>query len=55
MRIGGASRDNLMILIPVAAALGVAVVLLGGPDDALRAIERTAWDGWDMVANWFRR
>lgn len=55
MRIGGASRDGLMTLIPVAGAIVVVLYLLGGPDAALRAIERGGSDLWLIVSGWFRR
>jgi hypothetical protein len=55
MRIGGASRDSMMTLIPMAVAVLVAMVLLGGPEDALRTFERLGYDAWTMVGTWFRR
>ena len=55
MRIGGASRDSMMTLIPVAIAIVTVLYLLGGPDDALRAMERGAGDVWLIVSGWFRR
>ena len=54
MRIGGASRDSMMTLIPVAIAIVAVLYLLGGPDDALRAIERGAGDLWATMSGWFR-
>jgi hypothetical protein len=55
MRIGGTTRDSMMTLIPVAVAIGVAFYLLGGPEEALRAMERGASDAWLLVSGWFRR
>ena len=55
MRIGGASRDSLMTVIPMAVALLVAMVLLGGPDEAVRALERLGSAAWLAVGSWFRR
>jgi hypothetical protein len=55
MRIGGASRDSMMTLIPVAVAIVAVLYLLGGPDDALRALERGAGDAWLLLSGWFRR
>lgn len=55
MRIGGATRDSMMTLIPVAVAVLIAIFLLGGPEDALRALERVGYDAWMMAGNWLRR
>jgi hypothetical protein len=55
MRIGGTSRDSMMTLIPVTVAIFAVLYLLGGPDDALRAMERGASDLWLVVSGWFRR
>jgi hypothetical protein len=55
MRIGGTTRDSMMTLIPVAIAIGVVFYLLGGPDDAIRTMERAAGDAWLVVGGWFRR
>lgn len=55
MRIGGASRDSMMTLIPLAVAIVVTMVLLGGPEEALRALERVGYDAWMLVGSWFRR
>jgi len=55
MRIGGTTRDSLMTLIPVAVAVVAVLYLLGGPDEAVRAMERGAGDAWLVVGNWFRR
>jgi hypothetical protein len=54
MRIGGTSRDHLMTLLPLCVAVVVAFVLLGGPRNALRMMEATAWDCWTVVSLWFR-
>jgi len=54
MRIGGASRDSMMSLIPLAVAIVAVVYLLGGPDNALRAMERGASDVWLVMSGWFR-
>jgi hypothetical protein len=53
MRIGGASRDSMMTLIPVSVAVLVAMALLGGPEDALRMLERLGYDAWMVVGSWF--
>jgi hypothetical protein len=45
----------MMTLIPMAVAVVVTLVLLGGPDDTLRTLERVGYDVWQMVAAWFRR
>jgi hypothetical protein len=55
MRIGGASRDSLMTVIPVTVAIFAVMYLLGGPDAALRAMERGLSDAWMFVSGWFRR
>lgn len=55
MRIGGATRDSMMTLIPMGVAVLVTVVLLGGPEDALRTLERLGYDAWMLVGGWFRR
>lgn len=55
MKIGGMTRDALMTLIPIAVAIIVATVLLGGPEDGLRAIETGAERVWASVSVWFRR
>jgi hypothetical protein len=55
MRIGGTTRDSMMTLIPLAVAIGVVFYLLGGPGDALRALERGGSDLWLTVSGWFRR
>ena len=54
MRIGGTSRDSMMTLIPVSVAIFAVMYLLGGPDDALRAIERGVSELWLTVSGWFR-
>jgi len=54
MRIGGASRDSLMTIIPVSVAIFAVIYLLGGPDSALRTMERGASDAWLIVSGWFR-
>lgn len=55
MRIGGSTRDSMMTVIPVAVAALVTMVLLGGPEEALRSIERVGYDAWTVVGTWFRR
>jgi hypothetical protein len=45
----------MMTAIPVAVALIVTLILLGGPEDALRAMERLVSDLWLIVGTWFRR
>jgi hypothetical protein len=55
MRIGGTTRDSLMTLMPVSVAIFTVIYLLGGPDTALRQIERGATDAWLLVSGWFRR
>lgn len=55
MKIGGASRDSMMTLIPLAVAVVIVTVLLGGPEDALRTFERFGYDAWVLVGTWFRR
>ena len=55
MRIGGATRDSMMTLIPMAVAIGVSVYLLGGPEDAFRTIERLGYELSQLIAGWFRR
>ena len=54
MRIGGTSRDSMMTLIPVLVAFVAVMYLLGGPDNALRAMERGAGELWMTVSSWFR-
>jgi len=54
MRIGGASRDGAMTLIPLVVAVLVVMLFLGGPDETLRAVERLGTDAWTMVGTWFR-
>ena len=54
MKIGGMSRDGMMTLIPVAVALFVAMILLGGPEEGLRAMERLFGDLWSSVVMLFR-
>ena len=55
MRIGGTTRDSLMTLIPFTVAVVAVMYLLGGPEEALRALERGASDVWLLVSSWFRR
>lgn len=55
MRIGGMARDGMMTVIPVGVALLVAMILLGGPEEGLRALERLAADAWTATAVFFRR
>lgn len=55
MRIGGMARDGMMTVIPVCVAIGVAMLLLGGPEEGLRAVERLAYDAWSHAAVFFRR
>jgi hypothetical protein len=45
----------MMTLIPVSVAVLVAMALLGGPEDALRMLERLGYDAWMVVGSWFRR
>ena len=54
MRIGGTSRDSMMTLIPVSVAFFAVMYLRGGPDNALRAMERGAGELWMTVSSWFR-
>lgn len=55
MRIGGASRDGMMTVIPVGVAVLVATILLGGPEVGLRVLERAASDAWSAVVVFFRQ
>ena len=55
MRIGGATRDSMMTLIPMAVAVVVTLYLLGGPEDAFRTLERVGYELWQMISGWFRR
>ena len=54
MKIGGTTRDSMMTLIPIAVAFIVASVLLGGPEQGLRAIEQGAQWAWNAVVVFFR-
>ena len=54
MRIGGTSRDSMMTLIPVSVAIFAVMYLLGGPDNAMRVMERGATEVWMTVSGWFR-
>ena len=55
MRIGGTARDRTMTLIPLAVAVFIAMIVLGGPGDGLRVLEQTASDAWSAVVLLFRR
>jgi hypothetical protein len=50
MRIGGMARDGMMTVIPVCVAVFVAMIILGGPEEGLRAMERLAYDLWSRAA-----
>ena len=54
MKIGGTTRDSLMTLIPIAVALIVASILLGGPEHGLRVVEQAAQSAWNAVVLSFR-
>jgi hypothetical protein len=54
MKIGGTARDGMMTIIPVAVAVFVAMILLGGPGEGLRALERLSSDVWGHVVVLFR-
>jgi len=45
----------MMTLIPLAVAVVVTLYLLGGPEEALRALERVGYDLVQMAGIWFRR
>jgi hypothetical protein len=55
MRIGGATRDTMMTLIPMSVAVVVTLYLLGGPEDALRTLDRVGYEVWQAIGVWFRR
>ena len=55
MRIGGTTRDSMMTLIPMSVAVVVTLYLFGGPEDALRTLERFGYDLWQAGSVWFRR
>jgi hypothetical protein len=48
------ARDGMMTVIPVCVAVLVAMILLGGPDEGLRALERLAYDVWSRAAVFLR-
>ena len=54
MRIGGTSRDRMMTLIPAAVAVFAVTMLMGGPEDGLRVLERAASDAWSAIVVFFR-
>ena len=55
MRIGGMARDGMMTVIPVCVAVLVAMILLGGPEEGLRAMEKLSYDVWTRVSVFLRR
>lgn len=48
MRIGG-GIERWMFLLPLAVLAVLVVVFAGGPDQAIRSVERLAYDGWDRM------
>jgi hypothetical protein len=43
-----------MTLIPITVAVIVASILLGGPEDGVRAIERAVSNAWSTIVVFFR-
>jgi hypothetical protein len=54
MRIGG-GVERWMIMLPLCGLVVLVTVYLGGPEQALEAAERLAYDTWDRVALLVRR
>ena len=54
MRIGG-GVERWMVLLPFFGLAVLVTVYLGGPEQALDAAERLAYDTWDRVALLIRR
>ena len=55
MRSGGGGREAWMLVIPVVGLLVLGNVVLGGPDDVLRMLERVFLDVVDSARNAWRR
>lgn len=55
MKIGGGGREQWMVVLPVLGLLVLTTVLLGGPEDALSALEHTFYMALDRAALFLRR
>ena len=55
MRIGGGGREQWMVVIPLCGLAVLVIVLLGGPEEALRTMELMFYDAAVVVSTLFRR
>ncbi len=54
MRIGGGGREQWMVLLPLGVGVILVTIFLGGPEEALTAMEHMAYDAWGIVSGLFR-
>ncbi len=54
MRIGGGGNERWLVALPVCGLVFLTMVLLGGPGDALTALEQTFYAAWDRASIIFR-
>lgn len=54
MRVSGAGRENLMVIIPMAIVFALAVIAMGGPTPLLNALDRHVADLLTAAYEWLR-
>ncbi len=54
MRINGAGREHLMVVVPMAIVIGLVVIFSGGPAPLLDSLDRRLADVFASVGNWVR-
>lgn len=57
MRTSGSGNDSLMVLVPVGASVLIAIILFGGPANAMEAINNivrdVAYQAITLIRAWF--
>ncbi len=54
MRINGAGREHLMVVVPMAVVFGLAVIFAGGPGPLLNSVDRYLGDLFASASDWVR-
>ena len=54
MKVGGGGREQWMVVLPIFGLVVLTTVLMGGPANALSALEHTLYAAWDHAALLFR-
>ncbi len=54
MRISGGGYEKLMVIVPMAVVVVLAVIFMGGPAPLLQALDRHLGDFFTAARDWIR-